>query len=281
MSSLDGYDAATLEGGLVCARRVGWARESEQPMEIISVTPDNIDAEHICCAITEKRGESCVSQKKVWMSERFADGLVFRKLDARGKVFIEYIPAEKAWCPIEADGYLHIDCFWVSGQYKGRGHATELLEACIADAREQGKLGITALSSAKKMPFLSDPKFLRYKGFETADTAEPFYELLYLPFSEDAPVPRFMSHVKKPRVDEDGFVLYFTNQCPFAEKYAMAAAREAKARGVRFELRKIETLDQAKAAPAPFTAYTLFRDGAFVTNEILSEKKLATLFAAD
>ena len=167
-------------------------------MEIISVTPDNIDAEHICCAITEKRGESCVSRKKAWMSERFADGLVFRKLDARGKVFIEYIPAEKAWCPIEADGYLHIDCFWVSGQYKGRGHATELLEACIADAREQGKLGITALSSAKKMPFLSDPKFLRYKGFETADTAEPFYELLYLPLSEDAPVPRFMSTSSSP-----------------------------------------------------------------------------------
>ena len=61
----------------------------------------------------------------------------------------------------------------------------------------------------------------------------------------------------------------------------MAAAREAEARGVRFELRKIETLDQAKAAPAPFTAYTLFRDGAFVTNEILSEKKLAALFAGD
>jgi len=27
----------------------------------------------------------------------------------RGKCFIEYIPAEKAWVPIKADGYMYID----------------------------------------------------------------------------------------------------------------------------------------------------------------------------
>ena len=54
---------------------------------IIAVTADNIDREYICCAISDKKGEACVSSKKAWMKERFTDDLVFRKLDVRGKVF--------------------------------------------------------------------------------------------------------------------------------------------------------------------------------------------------
>ena len=33
----------------------------------------------------------------------------------RGKCSIEYIPAENAWVPIAADGYLYINCLWGSG----------------------------------------------------------------------------------------------------------------------------------------------------------------------
>ena len=36
--------------------------------------------------------------------------LVFLKSIERGKCFIEYIPAENAWNPINADGYMYIDC---------------------------------------------------------------------------------------------------------------------------------------------------------------------------
>lgn len=47
--------------------------------------------------------------------------LVFLKSVERGKCFIEYIPAEKAWNPIEAEDYMYIDCLWVSGSLKGHG----------------------------------------------------------------------------------------------------------------------------------------------------------------
>ncbi|MFA5659105.1 MAG: GNAT family N-acetyltransferase, partial [Oscillospiraceae bacterium] len=62
-------------------------------MAFITLNKDNIDSEHICCAISDKKGESCVSSKKAWLKKRLDDGLVFTKLDERGKVFIEYIPA--------------------------------------------------------------------------------------------------------------------------------------------------------------------------------------------
>ncbi len=244
-------------------------------MEIISVNRDNIQNEHICCAISDKKGDPCVTAKKEWMIGRFDDGLVFQKLDARGKVFIEYIPAENAWMPVEAPEYMMINCFWVSGRYKGQGYANQLLQVCMDDAKRLNKKGIAALSSAKKKPFLSDPKYLKYKGFKTADTAPPYYELLYLPFDKDAEKPRIKESAKTGRIAEQGVVIYFTNQCPYAEKYALLAGEIAVARGVAFRPVKIMTKQQAQSAPMPFTTYGLFYNGAYITNEIYSEKKFA------
>ena len=64
-------------------------------MEYIKVTSENIDNEHICCAISNNN-DIQVSSKKTWLKERFDDGLVFLKSIERGKCFIEYIPAENA-----------------------------------------------------------------------------------------------------------------------------------------------------------------------------------------
>ena len=59
--------------------------------------------------------------------QRFAEGLVFYRSRERGKCFIEYIPAEYAWVPIQAEGYLYINCLWVSGSMKGHGYSNDLL----------------------------------------------------------------------------------------------------------------------------------------------------------
>ena len=87
-------------------------------MDIITITKENLKNEHICCAISNKE-DIQVTSKKSWIAERLDEGLVFKKGNVRGKCFIEYIPAEKAWAPIEAPGYMYIDCLWVSGQFKG------------------------------------------------------------------------------------------------------------------------------------------------------------------
>ncbi|MDF2989249.1 MAG: acetyltransferase [Eubacterium sp.] len=242
-------------------------------MDFINVTMDNIDNEDICCANSDKKGDVCAASKKAWLKERFQDGMVFKKLNERGKVFIEYIPAENAWCPISADGYMFIDCFWVSGSFKGKGYASGLLNDCIADSKAQGKKGLVVLSAAKKMPFLSDPKFLKYKGFKVADKCEPFYELLYLPFKNTETVPAFKASVKQEVLKDKGLILYFTNHCPYNARYVPQLENIARERGVKFTAHKITSKAEAQAAPAPFTTYSLFYNGRFVTNEILSEAK--------
>ncbi|MEG0902552.1 MAG: GNAT family N-acetyltransferase, partial [Clostridia bacterium] len=36
-------------------------------MSVIDVTLENLEKEHICCAISDKKGECCVSSKKQWL----------------------------------------------------------------------------------------------------------------------------------------------------------------------------------------------------------------------
>ena len=59
-------------------------------MNYIKITKENIDKEHICCAMSNKQ---CVA-KKEWLKDRFDEGLVFYRSVERGKCFNEYIPAE-------------------------------------------------------------------------------------------------------------------------------------------------------------------------------------------
>lgn len=247
-------------------------------MKIITIANDNLEKEHICCTIASNKEPQVIS-KKQWLSERFDDGLVFKKCDVHGKCFIEYIPAEKSWSPIDADGYMYINCFWVSGKLKGQGFSNLLLGECIRDSKHKDKKGLVILSSRKKRPFLSDYKYLSYKGFRLVDTAEPYYELMYLPFGENMLKPQFKSHAKKPNIEEQGFVLYYTNQCPYTAKYVPLIENLARERSVIFRSICLKTAEEAQNAPAPFTTYALFYNGEFITNEILSEKKFEKILA--
>ena len=245
-------------------------------MEYVRVTKDNIESEHICCAISNNKDVQ-VSSKKAWLGERFDEGLVFLKSTERGKCFIEYIPAENAWNPIIANGYMYIDCLWVSGSFKGHGYSTELVGECIRDSKEKGKKGLCILSAAKKKPFLADPKFLKYKGFTVCDEADNGIQLWYLPFDKSAQPPRFKDCAKHPHIDDMGYVLYYTSQCPFNAKYVPVVEATAKEQGVSFKAIHIQTKEDAQNAPTPVTTYALFHDGEYITNEQMNDKRFLKL----
>ena len=245
-------------------------------MEYIQVTKDNIDKEHICCAISNNKDVQ-VSSKKAWLSDRFDEGLVFLKSVERGKCFIEYIPAENAWIPINAPDHMYIDCLWVSGSFKGHGYSSDLLNSCINDSKDKGKTGLCILSSAKKRPFLADPKFLRYKGFEVCDEADNGIQLWHLPFDKKTALPIFKECAKHPHIDEKGYVLYYTNQCPFNAKYVPVLEETAKENGIAFKAIKITSREEAQNAPTPVTTYSLFLDGKYVTNEQMNDKRFLKL----
>lgn len=243
-------------------------------MKYIHITKENIDKEHICCAMSGKQSLA----KKEWLKQRFDEGLVFHRSEERGKCFIEYIPAEKAWVPIEADGWIYINCLWVSGSMKGHGYSSELLSECVHDAQMQGKKGICILSAeGRKREFLSDPRFLKYKGFTVADVSDCGINLMILPLAENVSVPKFKDCAKQPMENEKGFVLYYTDQCPFTYYWVPKVLEAAKKHNIPIKAIHITDREAAQNTPAPVTTYALFQDGCFLTQKILTEKKFLEL----
>lgn len=243
-------------------------------MGYIRITAENIDEEHICCAMSGKQSIA----KKEWLKARFAEGLVFYRSTERGKCFIEYIPAENAWVPIIADGYIYINCLWVSGSLKGNGYSSDLLSECIKDAKEQGKKGVCILSSdGRKKEFLSDPKYMAHKGFTVADTTDVGITLMYLPLLQNAEPPKFKECAKHPKTEGNGFTLYYTDQCPFTYYWVPRIEETAKEHGIPLSVIHITSKEAAQNAPAPVTTYALFRDGEFITQAIQSDKKFLAL----
>ena len=82
------------------------------------------------------------------------------------------------------------------------------------------------------------------------------------------------------RKGKKGFVLYHTSQCPFTAKYVPLFEEMAEKRGVDLHVVHIQSREGAQNAPSPFTTYSLFYDGGFVTHEILSEKKFEKILVS-
>ena len=236
----------------------------------ITLNKGNIAKEHICCAFSDKKCQTGYEAKKAWLKKEFDNGYVFRRLDERAKVFIEYGPAEKAWLPIVAPNYLAINCFWVSGQYKGKGYAKALLQSAIDDARQQGKDGLVTVVGTTKLPFMSDTKWLLRQGFEMVEKLDYGFILLVLKLNPKAANPKFSESVSSGECPEkNGLVVYYSNRCPYTEYHVHEElTKTAEKRKLPLKIIKLETMEQAQASPTPATIFSLFYNGKFVTTDI-------------
>ena len=244
-------------------------------MKIITIDKNNIETEHICCAIgNDKKNAERSKSKKLWMRNAFDDGLVFKRLDARGKVFIEYMPVEKVWKPITGHNFMTINCLWVSGQYKGKGLSTMLVDDCIRDAKSQKMDGVVVVSSSKVMPFLTDKKFFIKNGFSVSDTADPYFELLSLKFNNKAVDPKFTDFaIKGTCTNNKGFTFIYSNQCPFMEEYVELLSIISSKMNIPSKIIKISNYQDAQKFGSPFGTLGIYYNGKFKTHELMPEKK--------
>lgn len=239
-------------------------------MNFVTLTPENIADEHICCAITSKECTEGYELKKQWLRSLFDEGYVFRRLDARAKVFIEYGPADKAWLPVDAPGYLLVNCLWVSGQYKGKGYAKALLQSAVDDARQQGMRGLVTVVGTKKYHFMSDTKWLLAHGFVSCQQLPSGFSLLVMKLDDSAPDPQFATSALSGCSEHaEGLVAYYSNRCPFTEYYVNSELEySAQKRNMPLKIIKLDTREKAYNSPSPATIFSLFYNGKFVTTDI-------------
>lgn len=236
----------------------------------IELTKSNISQEHICCAISDKKCVDSYQAKKDWLSNEFENDYVFKRIDERAKVFIEYGPAEKAWVPIFAPNFINVNCLWVSGKYKKNGYGKKLLNSAWEDAKSQGKNGLVTVVGSKKFHFMSDTKWFLNQGFVEVEKISSGFSLLVKKITGKEVSVKFNESVKSGECEnKDGIVVYYSNRCPFAEFHAKNSLREtAEKRDIPYQIIKLETMEEAQSAPSPATIFSLFYNGKFVTTDI-------------
>lgn len=243
-------------------------------MDYINLTSDNLEIEHICCAISDKKHENGVEEKKKWLKDRLKEGHIFRKLNDRGKVFIEYAPLETAWTPVLGKDFLYIYCLWVAGSFKGKGYGKELLEYAIDDAKKQNKKGMCTITSKKKKPYLAEKKFFQKYGFEVVDTIGE-YELLALCFDDEKPY--FNESARKMEISNPSLTIYYSPQCPFTANCIKELEEYAKEEQATICFEKIDSWEKAKNMPCLFTNWATFLDGKYLGNALLNKNMVAKL----
>ena len=243
--------------------------------EYINLDENNIKEEHICCAIGDPKHQEGVDKKKEWIKNKLKDGHVFRKLNARGKIFIEYEPIETAWVPINGKNYEYIYCLWVAGSFKGKGIAKELLEYAIQDAKDKKMSGICTLVSQKKKPFLGEKKFFEHFGFKVVDSIKD-YELMALQF-DDKESPKFNDNARTMKINSQDFTIYYSNECPYVEYEVKELSDYAKNKGIKLDFVKIDSLEKAKNAPCIINNWANFYKGEFISNTILNANSFEKL----
>lgn len=235
--------------------------------DFINLTTENLTDEHLCCIIRSKKIHQGVEAKRQWLSDRLKEGHVFRKLNAKATVFIEYAPLETAWVPITGNNYYYLYCLWVTGSYKGKGYGKLLMEYCLADAKEKGKSGVCMLGAKKQKSWLSDQSFAKKFGFEVVDTTDNGYELLALSF--DGTTPKFAENAKEQSIASKILTIYYDMQCPYIHQKVDMIKQYCSTHEIPVDFIKVDTLHKAKELPCVFNNWGVFYKGKFETVNLL------------
>lgn len=243
-------------------------------MKIIDVSPYNLSKAGLFCRRSQK---DCAGyQKKLrWLEARFTEGMRVKMLSSsRGcQGFIEYIPGEHAWRPVEAAGYMFIHCLWVASQSKGRGYASMLLEECLSDARRLRMKGVAMVTS--EGDWLVGKRFLFGEGFESVDQAPPTFELLVNRFNR-APSPSFPKDWdERMQRFGQGMVVVRSDQCPYIDEATQAALEVASQFKLKSRVVDLATCKQIKdQSPTAYGVFSILLNGRLLSYHFLNRKDL-------
>ena len=223
-------------------------------MNITNITPANLDAEGFFCYMS-KRNSPGYKLKEGWLKERFDEGMVIKKLQLPERGFIEYIPAEFAWRPVNAPGYMFIHCLWVVGKSKKRGLASLLINQCIEDAKRKGFKGVCMLTSSKV--WLINNKILLKNGFQPVAKHSPF-DLMVKKFT-DAPDPEIIDNFD-PNLQKcaDGITVFTSGQCPYMFDAVKIVVDFSQNHGLQHQVVELKSRgDVLDRAPSPYGTFSI------------------------
>ncbi|MBK7028803.1 MAG: YoaP domain-containing protein [Bacteroidales bacterium] len=246
---------------------------------LIEVTPDNVNTESLFCI--KDISSPGFSAKKEWFLNRYAEGLRLKILKNQlGKplAFIEYIPSEFAWRPVQAQNYYFIHCMFVYAiKDKNRGIGSWLLSQCLDDAARHRKDGICVMTSDGT--WISNKQLFLKNGYQQVANRDRF-ELLALKINPSAEDPGLVDW-NSNQEQYLGWNLVYSDQCPWNEKSAAALKKTADEYGIELKLTHIRSAQEAQQAPSGFAVFSLLRDGRLIEDHYISETRFKNILTKE
>jgi len=246
-----------------------------QEFSIITVNPDNILQEKLFCVkdITNPG----FKKKQEWFLDRFKEGLRLKMIkDSTGKpiAFIEYIPSQSAWRPLEANNYLFVQCMFVySNKDKMHGVGSRLLAECEIDARENKFYGVCSMTSDGS--WISDKRLFLKNGYHETGKRGRF-ELLVKKMDHSAPDPVLLDW-ELQQSKYQGWHIVYANQCPWHEKAVNALLMVAKELNFELTVTRLKSSEEARNAPSGFGVFSLLHNGRLLEDHYISETRFRSI----
>lgn len=244
----------------------------KKDFQVIEVNEGNVSETGFFCFMSKKNAEG-YRRKLNWLKARFNEGLKIKMLKLPERGFIEYIPGEYAWRPVNAEGYIFIHCLWVVGRSKGKELATALLNECLKDAQKEGMKGVAMITSQGN--WLVGKKLLLKNGFETVDQAPPSFNLMVKKFG-DYPSPSFTKNwVKNIKKHGNGLTVFRSDQCPYIDDAVAMVADTAEELGIDYRVIDLKSSrDVQTLSPSAYGVFGIFYNGSLLSYYYLLKKEL-------
>lgn len=251
-------------------------------MENLQIIDANASSIHQYGMCGYKNKKHIGYQRKLdWVAKRFDEGMKYKMLvDENGNSVggIEYIPAEYAWRPVKANGYMFIHCIYIMKKdAQGKGYGIQLVQECIDDARAMGKYGVAVV--ARKGSWMAGISLFEKLGFKIYESARPDFKLMALKFDMEACSPKFAGvWVKELKRYEDGLTIITSDQCPYVVKSVTEIIEVAE---TEFEITPnivhIEDSEQAKTVPCAFGCFCIIYNGKVVAENPISKTRFRNI----
>jgi L-amino acid N-acyltransferase YncA len=217
--------------------------------------------------------------KTAWLKKRFAEGLKFKVLRVDGEEagFIEYVPGEMTWRPIEAAQYMVIHCIMLNKKaHKGRGYGSLLVREALSDAKKANMKGVAVVASGGT--WMAGPGLFLRCGFECVDTAPSSFQLMAKKWG-NPPSPRFKTGWERTlrRKYASGLTILRSDQCPYIAKSMPDILRACEEFEVQPRVVELRSARQAQNAPSAYGIFNIVYNGQVVADHPISATRFKNI----
>jgi len=244
-------------------------------VKIISVTPENVSETGVFCiknkeaAGSKAKVEWCKSKANEYLQLKIAVNSLNKQLG-----FIEYIPAELAWRPIDANNYLFIHCIAIfAKEARNKNLGSMLIQECEKAAKQLNKFGVCVMTSSGA--WMADKKLFEKNGYHKIDELDR-YELMVKKFNSKSDSPKLINW-KIQQKKYKGWNLIYADQCPWHEKSVSDLKELALECGIKLKVKKLKNSTEAKNSPSGFGVYSLIKNGKLIEDHYLSKTRFKNI----